>query len=98
MNFNIKFSVDEKSLHAVLSLDRTFLSILSSTVGDFEVAKLDEFITSVLKEAYTPTINDLLQTVFPLPDMISMLNINFAKANIEAVKDLLVISINVCRA
>ncbi|MEE6506170.1 hypothetical protein FKM82_007567 [Ascaphus truei] len=98
MNFRIQFSVDGKNLHTVLSLDRTFLSLTSSSVGFFEVLDLNEFITSVVRDAYTPAINGMVETAISLPDMITMLNINFAKAHIQPEKDLLLISVNVCRA
>ncbi|XP_063819661.1 BPI fold-containing family B member 6 [Pseudophryne corroboree] len=98
MNFKIQFSVNENSLNSVLSLDRTFLSLESSSVGQFDVEDLKEFVTSVIEKVYTPAINVELQTAIPLPDIIHILDINFDNAQIETDKDILLIPVNVCKA
>ncbi|KAM8945851.1 BPI fold-containing family B member 6 [Pelodytes ibericus] len=98
MNFRIQFSVDEKSLHSDLTLDKIFLSLDSLSVEPFDVEDLKEFIFSLLQEIYTPAINNMVQTAIPLPDMISMLNIDISQATVEVVKNLLVISVKVCKA
>ncbi|XP_063281533.1 BPI fold-containing family B member 6-like [Pelobates fuscus] len=98
MNFQIQFSVDEKTLHFDLSPDKIFPSLDSSSIGVFEVEDLGEFILSVLQEVYTPAINNMLQTAIPLPDMLRMLSINLAESQIEVMKNFLMISVNVCRA
>ncbi|KAM4691825.1 BPI fold-containing family B member 6 [Rhinophrynus dorsalis] len=97
ITFRIQFSVDEKSLHCELSFDGTFSSLNSSSVGSFEVEDLDDFINSVIQEVYATAVNDVLLTAIPLPDIIQKLKIDFSKAEIETVKDLLVISVNVCK-
>ncbi|XP_053549208.1 BPI fold-containing family B member 6-like [Bombina bombina] len=75
-----------------------FLTLFSTSVGAFEVQDLEDFFTSVIEQVYTPTINDNLQTVFPLPNIIKMMKIDFSEGHIEAVKDLLLISVSVCKA
>ncbi|XP_040186521.1 BPI fold-containing family B member 6-like [Rana temporaria] len=98
MNYKIQSSVKENSLHSMFSLDKTFLSVNASSVGDFEVQDLNDFINSVLKEVYSPVINGLTQTAIPLPDIKNMLDMDFSNAEIEIDKDLLLLSINICNA
>uniref|UniRef100_A0A803K2H0 Lipid-binding serum glycoprotein C-terminal domain-containing protein n=1 Tax=Xenopus tropicalis TaxID=8364 RepID=A0A803K2H0_XENTR len=97
MNFRLQFSIDKTSLHCKLSLDRIFLSLNSSSVGQFEAQDLDEFILSVIHELYTHSVNGVLQAGVPLPDMVKLLDIDFTKGRIKAIKDLLVFSVNVCK-
>ncbi|XP_040294424.1 BPI fold-containing family B member 6-like [Bufo bufo] len=97
MNFKLQFTVDEKNLNFMISLDKTFLALESSSVGEFEVQDLKEFITSMINKLYTPAINGLLQPI-PIPNILQKLNINLANGQIETDKDLILISVNVCRA
>ncbi|XP_044155406.1 BPI fold-containing family B member 6-like [Bufo gargarizans] len=85
MNFKLQFAVDEKKLNFMISLDKTFLALESSSVGEFEVQDLKEFITSMINKLYTPAINGLLQPI-PIPNILQKLNINLANGHIETDK------------
>ncbi|OCT60516.1 hypothetical protein XELAEV_18046543mg [Xenopus laevis] len=86
MNFRIQFSIYKTSLHCELSLDRTFLTLNSSSVGQFDVQNLDDFIRSLIHELYTNSVNGVLQAGIPLPDMATILDIDFTKGHIKAIK------------
>ncbi|KAM5136077.1 BPI fold-containing family B member 6 [Mantella aurantiaca] len=98
MNYKLQSSAKENSLHFTFSLDKTFLSVKTSSVGDFEVQDLNDFISSLLKEVYSPVINGLTQIAIPLPDIKNILDMDYSKAEIEIDKDILLLSINVCNA
>ncbi|XP_075701740.1 BPI fold-containing family B member 6 [Rhinoderma darwinii] len=97
MNFKLQLSVDEKNLNFMISLDKTFLALDSSSVGEFEVQDLKEFITSMINTLYTPAISSVLQPI-PIPQMLQRLDINLSNGQIETDKDLILISVNVCKA
>ncbi|XP_075203654.1 BPI fold-containing family B member 6-like [Anomaloglossus baeobatrachus] len=97
MNFNLQITADKKSLTFQISLDKTFLALESSTVGEFEVQDLNEFINSMINTLYTPTINGIIQPI-PIPNVLQKLDINLANGQIEIYKDLILISVNVCKA
>ncbi|XP_018414789.1 PREDICTED: BPI fold-containing family B member 6 [Nanorana parkeri] len=86
MNFKIQSSIKENSLHSMFSFDKMFLSVMTSSVGDFEVQDLSDFISSLIKEVYSPVINGLTQTAIPLPDITNLLDMDFSKAEIEIAK------------
>ncbi|XP_073411320.1 BPI fold-containing family B member 6-like [Dendrobates tinctorius] len=97
MNFKLQFTANKKTLTFMISLDKTFLALESSTVGKFEVQDLNEFIKSMINTLYTPAINGILQPI-PIPDVLQKLDINLANGQIEIYKDLILISVNVCKA
>ncbi|XP_069809567.1 BPI fold-containing family B member 6-like [Dendropsophus ebraccatus] len=97
MNFKLQFTVDEKNINFKISLDKFFLALESSSVGEFEVQDLKEFITSMINTVYSPAINGIVQPI-PIPTILQKLGINLANGEIETDKDLILLSINICQA
>ncbi|XP_071969657.1 BPI fold-containing family B member 6-like [Engystomops pustulosus] len=95
MNFKLQFKADERNLNVMISLDKTFLALGSSSVGEFEVQDLNEFITSLIDTLYTPAINGKLPPI-PIPEIMQKLDINLANSQIETDEDLIFLSVNVC--
>ncbi|KAM3923070.1 BPI fold-containing family B member 6-like [Leptodactylus fuscus] len=85
MNFMLQITPDEKSLKFTLSLDKMFLALESSTVGEFEVEDLNEFITSMINTLYIPAVNGIIQPI-PIPQILQNLDINLANAQVESDK------------
>ncbi|XP_075135220.1 BPI fold-containing family B member 6-like [Leptodactylus fuscus] len=96
MNFMLQITPDEKSLKFTLSLDKMFLALESSTVGEFEVEDLNEFITSMINTLYIPAVNGIIQPI-PIPQILQNLDINLANAQVESDKGFIIISVDVCK-
>ncbi|XP_058143386.1 BPI fold-containing family B member 6 [Dasypus novemcinctus] len=90
-NLRIQYSVSGDRLQMATSLDSlTSLSCKSSSIGTFNEVDLTGFITDVLREAYVPAVNGVLQVGLPLPDFLGM---NYNLAELDIVENALVLDL-----
>ncbi|CAH2291730.1 BPI fold-containing family B member 4 [Pelobates cultripes] len=89
VRLNAKFSVGGDKLMISLSVDSTQLSILSTSVGRFDVSVLGGLVGNIFSFAFLPAINTVVGQGIPLP---KLMNINFNDANIDILDDLVVLS------
>ncbi|NXS64011.1 BPIB4 protein, partial [Brachypteracias leptosomus] len=78
-----RFSVEDNKLKISVSLEKTDLSLVSSSVGGFDVSLLEGFIGQIFDVAILPAMNSMLGVGVPLP---RLLNINYTNADIDVVK------------
>ncbi|XP_077113738.1 BPI fold-containing family B member 4-like [Ranitomeya variabilis] len=84
-----QFSVAGDKLKISLSLDSTHLSILSSSVGKFDVSALEGLVGNIFNLVFLPTINTVVGNGIPLP---KLMDINFNDAEIDILQDLVVLN------
>ncbi|XP_073411359.1 BPI fold-containing family B member 4-like [Dendrobates tinctorius] len=84
-----QFSVAGDKLKISLSLDSTHLSILSSSVGKFDISVLEGLVGNIFTIVFLPTINTVVGNGIPLP---KLMNINFNDAEIDILSDLVVLN------
>ncbi|XP_040465257.1 BPI fold-containing family B member 4-like [Falco naumanni] len=84
-----QFSVEDNKLKIGINLEKTDLSLASSSIGGFDVSLLEGFIGQILDVAFVPATNSVLGAGVPLP---RLLNIDFTNADIDIIQDLIVLS------
>ncbi|XP_067164079.1 BPI fold-containing family B member 4-like [Apteryx mantelli] len=84
-----QFSVEDQKLKISASLEKTELSLASSTIGDFDTSLLEMLVGKIFDVAFLPAMNGILGGGVPLP---KLLNIDFSNADVDVVEDLLVLS------
>ncbi|NXX96503.1 BPIB4 protein, partial [Centropus bengalensis] len=77
-----RFSVEDNKLRIGVSLEKTRLSLVSSSIGGFDVSLLETLIDQIFNVAFLPSMNDILGAGVPLP---GLLNINFTHADINVI-------------
>lgn len=84
-----QFAVEANKLKMTAGLEKTELSLVSSSIGDFDISLLEMLIDKVFDAAFLPALNAVLGHGVPLP---RLLNIDFTNADIYVIEDLLVLS------
>ncbi|XP_010132148.1 PREDICTED: LOW QUALITY PROTEIN: BPI fold-containing family B member 4-like [Buceros rhinoceros silvestris] len=84
-----QFSVRDNKLKIGVSLEKFVLSLVSSSIGDFDVSILETLIRQIFDVAFLPALINVLGAGIPLP---RLMNIDFTNADIDVIKDLLVLS------
>ncbi|XP_062445553.1 BPI fold-containing family B member 4-like [Rhea pennata] len=84
-----QFSVEDHKLKISVSLEKTDLSLVSSSIGDFDTSLLETLVGRIFDVAFLPAMNSILAEGVPLP---RLLNIDFTNADVDVIQDLLVLS------
>ncbi|XP_077315161.1 BPI fold-containing family B member 4-like [Lithobates pipiens] len=84
-----KFSVGGDKLKISMSVDSTHLSLISSSVGRFEVSTLEGLVGNIFTLAFLPSINTIVGNGIPLP---KLMNIDFNDAEIDIFDELIVLN------
>ncbi|XP_073537272.1 BPI fold-containing family B member 4-like [Phyllobates terribilis] len=84
-----QFSVAGDKLKISMSLDSTHLSILSSSVGKFDISAVEGLVGNIFSLAFLPTINTVVGNGIPLP---KLMNIDFNDADIDILENLVVLN------
>ncbi|XP_038225960.1 BPI fold-containing family B member 4-like [Dermochelys coriacea] len=84
-----QFSVENNKLKINVSLDKTHLSLASSSIGKFDVSLWELLVGKIFDIAFLPAVNSVLGGGIPLP---RLMNIDFSNADIDIIEDLLVLS------
>ncbi|XP_003476816.1 BPI fold-containing family B member 4 [Cavia porcellus] len=83
------FSVEGDKLLIDTKLDKANLNLRTSNVGNFDVSLLVVLVEKIFDLAFMPAMNTVLGSGIPLPKILS---IDFSKADIDVLEDLLVLS------
>ncbi|NWX75568.1 BPIB4 protein, partial [Alca torda] len=75
-----QFSVEDNKLKISVSLEKADLSLVSSSVGGFDVSFLEMLVGQIFDVAFLPAMNSVLGAGVPLP---RLLNINFTNADVD---------------
>ncbi|NXC15451.1 BPIB4 protein, partial [Corythaeola cristata] len=78
-----QFSVQDNKLKINVSLEKADLSLVSSSIGDFDVSLLETLVGRIFEVAFLPTMNSVLGAGVPLPRLLS---IDFTSANIDVIE------------
>ncbi|NXX14850.1 BPIB4 protein, partial [Podargus strigoides] len=78
-----QFSVEDNKLKISVRLEKVELSLLSSSVGGFDVSLLETFVARIFEVAFLPALNGVLGVGVPLP---RLLNIDFTNADIDIIE------------
>ncbi|NXW87367.1 BPIB4 protein, partial [Alopecoenas beccarii] len=84
-----QFSVMDNKLKIGVSLEGAELSLVSSSIGGFDVSRLEVLVGQIFDFAFLPTMNRVLGVGVPLP---RLLNIDFTNADIDVME----VSAGVC--
>ncbi|XP_074461608.1 BPI fold-containing family B member 4-like [Larus michahellis] len=84
-----QFSVEDNKLKISVSLEKADLSLVSSSVGGFDVSFLGMLVGQIFDVAFLPAMNGVLGAGVPLP---RLLNIDFTNADVDVIEDLIVLS------
>nr|XP_021139471.1 LOW QUALITY PROTEIN: BPI fold-containing family B member 4 [Columba livia] len=85
-----QFSVMDNKLKINVIPERAELSLVSSSIGGFDVSLLETLVGQIFDFAFLPTVNRVLGVGVPLP---RPLNIDFTNAKIDIIEDLIVLSL-----
>ncbi|XP_063819660.1 BPI fold-containing family B member 4 [Pseudophryne corroboree] len=83
------FSVFGDKLKISMSVDSTKVSIISSTVGRFEVSTLEGLVGNIINLAFLPAVNTVVGNGIPLP---KLMDIDFNNADIDILDNLVVLN------
>nr|XP_034977900.1 BPI fold-containing family B member 4-like [Zootoca vivipara] len=83
------FSVEDNKLKISVALEKSHLSVASSSIGKFDVSLMEGLVSKIFDVAFLPAMNGVLGNGVPLP---KLLNIDFDNADIDVIEDLLVLS------
>ncbi|NWW46984.1 BPIB4 protein, partial [Pedionomus torquatus] len=78
-----QFSVKDNKLKIGVSLEKAELSLVSSSVGGFDVSLLETLIGQILDVAFLPAVNSALGAGVPLP---KLLHIDFTNADVDVLE------------
>ncbi|CAM2102212.1 unnamed protein product [Caretta caretta] len=78
-----QFSVENNKLKINVSLDKTHLSLASSSVGRFDVSLWELLVGKIFDVAFLPAVNSVLGGGIPLP---RLMNIDFSNADIDVIE------------
>ncbi|XP_075373078.1 BPI fold-containing family B member 4-like [Mycteria americana] len=85
-----QFSVEDNKPKIGVSLEKADLSLVSSSIGGFDVSLLEMLVAQIFRVAFLPAMNSVLGAELPLP---RLLNIDFADADVDVIQDLIVLSV-----
>ncbi|KAM6378674.1 uncharacterized protein J5M81_011273 [Pluvialis apricaria] len=77
-----QFSVKDNKLKIGVSLEKADLSLVSSSVGGFDVSVLETLVGQIFDVAFLPAVNSVLGVGVPLP---RLLNIDFTNADVNVI-------------
>ncbi|XP_057559549.1 BPI fold-containing family B member 3 [Hippopotamus amphibius kiboko] len=89
MTLNAQLAPSATKLHVFLSLERLSVKLPSSAHA-FDVSRLEEWLSDVVRVAYVPKLNVNLDVGIPLP---KVLNVNFANAALEIIENAVVLTV-----
>ncbi|NXI59035.1 BPIB4 protein, partial [Chloroceryle aenea] len=78
-----QFAVKNNKLKIGVSLEKANLSLVSSSIGGFDISLLEMLIDQILEVAFLPAMNSVLGAGVPLP---RLLNIDFTNADIDVIE------------
>ncbi|KAG6938457.1 BPI fold containing family B member 4 [Chelydra serpentina] len=78
-----QFSVENNKLKISVSLDKTRLSLASSSIGKFDVSLWESLVGKIFDVAFLPALNSVLGGGIPLP---RLMNIDFSNADIDVIE------------
>ncbi|KAF1452249.1 BPIB4 protein, partial [Pygoscelis papua] len=78
-----QFSAEDNKLKIGVSLEKADLSLVSSSVGGFDVSLLEMLVDQIFDVAFLPAMNSVLGVGVPLP---RLLNIDFTSADIDVME------------
>ncbi|KFV72732.1 BPI fold-containing family B member 4, partial [Struthio camelus australis] len=78
-----QFSVEDHKLKISVSLEKTDLSLVSSSIGDFDISLLETLVGKIFDVAFLPAMNSVLGRGVPLP---KLLNIDFTSAEVNVIE------------
>ncbi|NXY51131.1 BPIB4 protein, partial [Ceuthmochares aereus] len=78
-----QFSVEDNKLKISVKLEKARLSLMSSSIGVFDVSLLEVLVDQIFNVAFLPAVNDVLGAGVPLP---GLLNIDFTNADINIIE------------
>ncbi|KGL73067.1 BPI fold-containing family B member 4, partial [Tinamus guttatus] len=78
-----QFSVEEHRLRISVSLEKTKISLVSSSIGNFDTSLLDMLVEKIFNVAFLPAMNSMLGRGIPLP---KLLNIDFSNADVDVIE------------
>ncbi|NXF37086.1 BPIB4 protein, partial [Nyctibius bracteatus] len=78
-----QFSVEDNKLKISVTLEKAELSLVSSSIGGFDVSLLEGLVGRVFDVAFLPAMNSVLGPGVPLP---RLLNIDFTNADINVIE------------
>ncbi|XP_048203409.1 BPI fold-containing family B member 3 [Perognathus longimembris pacificus] len=87
---NAQLAPSATRLHVALSLERLSVKLASSFAQAFDVTRLEEWLSDVLRAAYVPKLNADLEVGIPLP---KILNVNFANSVLEIIENAVVLTV-----
>ncbi|KFQ01636.1 BPI fold-containing family B member 4, partial [Haliaeetus albicilla] len=77
------FSVEDNKLKISVSLEKADLSLVSSSIGGFDVSRLEMLVGQIFDVAFLPAMNRVLGAGVPLP---RLLNIDFTNADVDVIE------------
>ncbi|NWX95141.1 BPIB4 protein, partial [Nothoprocta ornata] len=78
-----RFSVEENRLRISVTLEKTELFLVSSSIGNFDTSLLDMLVQQIFDVAFLPIMNSMLGRGIPLP---KLLNIDFSHADVDVIE------------
>ncbi|KAI5770237.1 BPIFB3 [Gulo gulo luscus] len=90
LTLNAQLAPSATKLHLSLSLERLSAKLVSSFSHAFDVTRLEEWLSDVVRVAYVPKLNVDLDVGIPLP---KVLNVNFANAALEIIENAVVLTV-----
>ncbi|XP_004698281.1 BPI fold-containing family B member 3 [Echinops telfairi] len=90
MTLSAQLAPSATKLHLSLSLERLSAKLASSYSRTFDVSRLEEWLSDVVRAAYVPKLNVALDVGIPLP---KVLNVNFANAVLEVIENAVVLTV-----
>ncbi|XP_045666015.1 BPI fold-containing family B member 3 [Ursus americanus] len=90
LTLNAQLAPSATKLHLSLSLERLSVKLASSFAHAFDAARLEEWLSHVVRVAYVPKLNVDLDVGIPLP---KVLNVNFANAALEIIENAVVLTV-----
>ncbi|XP_044155171.1 BPI fold-containing family B member 4-like isoform X1 [Bufo gargarizans] len=87
--FGASFSVYGDKLKITMSVDSTHLSIVSTSIGKFDVSILEGLVGTLFNLAFLPSINTVLGSGIPLPQLMGL---DFNDSDIDILDNLIVLN------
>ncbi|NXT74468.1 BPIB4 protein, partial [Zapornia atra] len=78
-----QFSVVDNKLKISVSLEKANLSLVSSSIGGFDVSRLEMLVDQIFGVAFLPAMNSVLGVGVPLP---RLLNTDFTNADVDVIE------------
>ncbi|NXW42531.1 BPIB4 protein, partial [Nyctiprogne leucopyga] len=78
-----QFSVENNKLRISVSPEKAVLSLVSSSIGGFDISPLEILVGQIFDVAFLPALNSVLGAGVPLP---RLLNIDFTNADVNVIE------------